>query len=82
MSEEYVCTNPPCIHVVIDHRKKIFAVFIETADEDYIYIPVERILEASDKARELLRKHYREAKDTEIDQLASEKLGAIPIEEE
>jgi len=79
---EFKCENPPCLHVVVDWSKKFFAVFLETAEGDYIYVPWSEVEKAYTKALELIRKRFREAKDREIDFLAMEYLGAEPIEEE
>ncbi len=81
MSKEYVCRSYPCIHVVVDYSKKIYALFLETADGDIYYVPASTVLEAAGKVYELTRSRFREATGSEVDWLASEKLGAEKIEE-
>jgi hypothetical protein len=81
-SETYTCKSYPCIHIVIDDRRKIFKVFIE--DYDYI-MPIElsKLREACEKlASDPRLKRYREAKEDEEDYLARKYLGAEPIKEE
>ncbi len=81
-NEGYKCNKPPCIHVVIDDRRKLFKIFVE--DYDYI-IPIER-----DKLMNTCKvlfedprmKRYKEAVDDEIDYLARKYLKAEPLSEE
>ncbi len=77
---KFECEAPPCIHVVVDDRRKIFRVFIE--DEESI-VPVDsRILvEACERLRQVLEAGYREAKDdVNEDYLARKYLDARPVE--
>jgi hypothetical protein len=72
------------IKLVVDHRRKIYATFIVEEYEDeyeYIYIDPEEITKIADEIKRLMGKHYRPAKGSEIDDLAYEKLGALPVEE-
>jgi len=78
---KYECVKPPCVHVVVDWPKKIFAAFVEDAEGSILYVPAERITEACGKIREIMRKHVREAKDNEIDDLADRYLNAIVFTE-
>ncbi len=78
----YECEDPPCLHVVVDFSRKYFAVFLETSDGDIIYVPFEKIEKAYTTAKKLLSSRFREATGSEIDDLAYEKLGAAPYEEE
>ncbi len=78
----YECNNPPCIHVVVDYPRRRLAVFLETGDGEIIHIPYEKLRQACQAAEELLRRRFREAKGNEIDEIASQYLGAEPIEEE
>ncbi len=78
----YECVNPPCLHVVVDYRRKIFAIFLETGDGELIHIPLDRLEAAYAKASNLLSRRFREAKGSDIDYLAQEHLGAEPLEEE
>ncbi len=80
MEEE--CTQYPCLHVGVDHKNKVFAVFIETADGEYIYLPLKEIEKITEKINSLRRKHYREAVSEEIDKIAYEVLGLVEIEYE
>ena len=80
MSEKYECKNPPCIHVVPDHRGKRYAIFFEDDEGNILYIESSKLKEACGKIAELERKHYREAVGDEIDRIAREKLGAEPVE--
>ncbi len=80
MEEE--CTQYPCLHVGVDHRNKTFAVFIETADGEYIYLPLKEIEKIMEKIAQLRRKHYREAVGDEIDRIAYDVLGLVEIEYE
>jgi len=83
--EDYTCSDPPCIHVVYDEKKRIFKVFVE----DYnviIPIPLERFLQACGKLRDLRNRGggrgYREAVHEEVDYLARKYLEAEPYTEE
>jgi len=79
---KYKCEKPPCIHIVIDNRRKIFKVFVE--DYDYI-MPVEisKIIKVCKLIGTDPRlKRYREALDDEIDYLARKYLEAEPLSEE
>lgn len=83
----YKCEDFPCIHVVIDDRRKRFKVFIEDyvepIDEAYI-IPVSasRLAEACEELDRILAEGYREAEGEEIDELARKYLGARVLGEE
>ncbi|AFH43185.1 hypothetical protein IOK49_00480 [Fervidicoccus fontis] len=81
MQEEY-CKEPPCIHVVSNDRKKIFAVFFEDSEGVITWIENRKMKEALQKIREAESKGYREATQDELDNLAREKLGVEPIPEE
>ena len=78
---EFRCENPPCLHVVVDWSRKLFAIFLETSEGDYIYVPWSEVEKAYGKVSELIEKRFREAKGREVDFLAMEYLGAEPIEE-
>ncbi len=80
MAEKYECSVYPCIHVVVDYRRKKFAAFIETADTGFYYIKASEILAAAEKINSLMRKHFREAVGDEIDEIAERKLGLERIE--
>lgn len=80
LSEKYVCNVYPCIHVVIDYRRKKFAAFIETADEGFFYIKASEVLVAADRIESLLKKHFREATGDEIDEIAERELGLERME--
>jgi hypothetical protein len=82
LGETYECKNPPCLHVVVDYRRKRFAVFLETSDGDLIYIPSDRVEEAYKRIIELRSRRFREAEGDEVDEIASDILGALPVEEE
>ena len=80
--EYYRCEEPPCIHIVIDERRKIFKIFIE--DYEYI-IPIEfsKLLKTCKVIEENSRlKKYREASEADEDYLARKYLGAEPLREE
>lgn len=78
---EFRCENPPCLHVVVDWSRKLFAIFLETSERDYIYVPWSEVEKAYGRVSELIEKRFREAKGREVDFLAMEYLGAEPIEE-
>jgi hypothetical protein len=84
VEEKHECRRPPCIHIVVDERRRIFKIFVE----DYNVIapvPIEAAREACRKLRELeslISRGYREAEGDEIDFLARKYLGAEPVEEE
>ncbi len=78
----FECSDPPCIHVVVDYSRKRLAVFLETSDGDIIFIPFDRLEQAYKTASSLLARRFREAQEGEIDELAREYLGAEPVEEE
>ncbi len=82
MSKGYKCRSYPCIHVVVDYSKKIYALFLETVEGDIYYIPSGMVLEVAEKVHKLSRSRFREAAGSEIDWLASEKLGAEKVVEE
>ncbi len=79
-SSRYECRNPPCLHVVVDYRRKLFAIYLETSDGELIHIPFDRVEKAYQKASSLLSKRFREATGKDIDYLAQEYLEAEPIE--
>ena len=81
-SERYECSNPPCLHVVVDFSRRFFAVFLETSGGELVYIPLERLEKAYNTVRALLSARFREARGDEIDYLAYEKLGAVEVSEE
>lgn len=81
VEQEYECRRYPCIHVVVDYSKKIYALFLETSDGDIIHVPVDEVLAATNKVIELSKARFREARSSEIDWLAEEKLGATRVEE-
>ncbi|ABN70525.1 hypothetical protein Smar_1435 [Staphylothermus marinus F1] len=72
------------IKLAIDHKKKIYATFIIESYEDaeeYVYIDPEEILKLADQIKNLKDKHYKAARDKEIDHIAYNILEAIPVEE-
>jgi hypothetical protein len=82
MGARYECERPPCLHVVVDYSRKVFAIFLETSEGELIYIPFDRIESAYSKASGLLSKRFREAQGSDVDYLAQEYLGAEPVGEE
>ncbi len=82
MGSEYECVKPPCVHVVLDWRRKMFAVFVEDAEGSLLYVPSEELLAACEKVREAMSKKVREASGDEIDELAEEHLNAVEVVEE
>ena len=78
----YECVRPPCLHVVVDYRRRLFAIFLETSDGEVIHIPFDRVEAAYSRASRLLSKRFREASGRDVDYLASEYLGAEPVDEE
>ena len=76
-SGKYECSNPPCVHVVVDWPRRRFAVFVEDAEGSLLYIPADRVVKACRELDSLLRKRVREAKNDEIDDLADKYLNAI-----
>ncbi|BAN90739.1 hypothetical protein [Aeropyrum camini] len=85
VEKSYRCDNPPCIHVVVDSRRKIFKIFLE--DYNLIApIPFERAIAACEDIKSLKslaeNEGFREAVDEEVDMLARKYLGAEPFEEE
>ncbi len=79
MSDE--CNQYPCIRIGVDHKYKKFAVFIETADGEYIYISADEILKACREIESLKHKHYVEASGEEIDEIAYNVFELLPVEE-
>ena len=83
VEERHECRQPPCIHVVVDPRRRVFKIFVE--DYNVIApISLEAVREACRKLgtlNELLRKGFREAEGEEVDFLARKYLQAEPIEE-
>ncbi len=74
------CNNPPCIHVVFDPRKKIYAIFFEDSEGTIIWVEKEKIEKAYEELAELQKKHFKEASAQEIDGLAAKYLNARPEE--
>jgi len=79
-SWRYKCTNPPCIHVVVDSRRGIFKVFLEDYDGLVIPIPLQALRRACSALSEV--SGLREASGDEVDYLARRYLEAEPKEEE
>ncbi len=85
VQQSFECDSPPCIHVVVDERKKVFKVFLE--DYEVIApIPLEKVVAACESVRRLRemvsREGFREAEGDEVDRLARRYLRAEPYEEE
>ncbi|MCE4614804.1 MAG: hypothetical protein F7B60_04675 [Desulfurococcales archaeon] len=76
------CDDPPCIHVIFDVRRKRYAVFLEDSEGTVLYIPTSKVERAYNLIVELKSKHFKEAVDIEIDELARKYLGAEIVEEE
>ncbi len=76
----YRCTDPPCLHIVIDERRGIFKIFLEDYDGLIIPIPVNTLKRACSSLSET--EGLREALDDEVDYLARKYLEAEPKEEE
>ena len=73
----YQCPEPPCIHIVVDERRRVFKVFIEDYDM-IIPIPVEELSKACNRLRGIEK--LREAYGDEVDYLARRYLEAEPRE--
>ena len=80
-SSKYECSNPPCIHVVIDWPKKRFAVFVEDAEGSLLYVPADRVIKACSELEAILKKRVKEAIGDEVDDLADRYLNAIVFSE-
>ncbi len=80
-SEKYECENPPCIHVVVDNDKKVFAVFVEDWEGNILLIRSEEIVKAFNAISDALAKGFREADPQQADYLARKYLDAEPVEE-
>lgn len=78
----FTCEDPPCIHVVYDERRKIFAVFIEFDSENIYQLRAEELEKACQYMSEVRQARYREARFDETDYLATRYLGATPAAEE
>lgn len=76
------CREPPCIHVVKDERKKIYAVFFEDSLGNVIWVESDKIRKSAEALEKVIMEGFREASGNEIDRLASRYLGASPAEEE
>ncbi len=79
--DRYKCLEPPCIHVVIDSSRKIYAVFFEDWEGNIYLVRASEIMRTSETINRI-KNSYREATDREADNLAEEYLEAEPIEEE
>ncbi len=77
----YYCSDPPCIYVVYDERRKIYRVFIEESDGGIISIPESKLAQACSELAWLRDQGFREADMQETDFLARRYLGARPEEE-
>ncbi|MEB3817037.1 MAG: hypothetical protein LRS46_03750 [Desulfurococcales archaeon] len=77
--EPYKCGNPPCLHVVLDRRRRIFKIFLEDYDGLVIPVPLQEIKRVCSRLREL--SGFREASGEEIDYLARKYLEAEPENE-
>ena len=79
----YSCPDPPCIHLVVDERRRLVKAFFE--DGEYITpLPLSVLRRA---CRELARLEssggrLREAEGSDVDYLARRYLEASPVEEE
>jgi len=77
------CEEYPCIHVVVDNKSRLYAIFIEDWDGNVIPVKSSEIEKAYKELAKLRREGYREASEaSELDRLAREGLGAEPVEEE
>ncbi len=74
--------EPPCIHVVYDRKRRIYAVFFEDTTGDIIPLESQKLVKAFEKLKKVVLDGYREAQGDEIDYLAKTYLGAEPVTEE
>jgi len=81
MPKGYSCVKPPCIHVVADDRRKIYAVFIEIDDKNIFELDPRILENACIRLREVKDRKYRRANLQETDFLAIRYLDAKPVEE-
>ena len=70
------------MHVVVDWRRKRFAVFVEDAEGSLLYVPSERVVAACDRVKELKGKRVREASGDEVNEIAEEYLNALEVVDE
>ncbi len=76
----YFCKNPPCIHIVRDSRRKIYAVFLEV-DEENIFELDPDVFESTCRALERVKSRgFRRASSQEVDFLAIKYLNARPAD--
>ncbi|RLG86294.1 MAG: hypothetical protein DRO39_03535, partial [Thermoprotei archaeon] len=66
---EYECNDPPCIHVVSDERRRVFAVFVEDWDGNILPVPSNELEKAARRLRELARRGFREAGPNDLSYL-------------
>ncbi|RLG77784.1 MAG: hypothetical protein DRO12_01175 [Thermoprotei archaeon] len=81
MSGEYICDEPPCIHVVSDEERRIYAVFVEDWDGNILPVPSRELEKAIKKLSELIKRGFREASANDLSYLAKRYLEAEPVEE-
>ena len=74
------CLTPPCIHVVADNARKLYAVFIEDSEGELTWIRADEVVKAFRIIEKLSSKGFREAVDEEVDDLAYQEFGALPLE--
>ncbi len=78
--ETYTCIEPPCIHVVVDDRSKRIAAFVEDSEGEIIWIRLDELLSACNRATSFKSRGYSEASGDEVDAMARKYLGAEPLE--
>jgi len=82
MDTKYVCKKPPCIHVVVDWRRKIYAVFLEDAEGEVIQLPSSEVKKACEYIKDIQTKKLEEARNDDVDLLAEKYLEAYPYTED
>ncbi len=81
MVRGYFCAKPPCIHIVWDDRRKIYAVFVEIDDRNIFELDPDTLEKACRELQEVRGRKYRRANLQETDFLAIRYLRAKPVEE-
>jgi len=76
----YSCEDPPCLHLVIDDRRRIYKVFLE--DAEYITpVSLSALKRICGELGDPRLSRYREASGDEEEYLARKYLEAHPVDE-
>jgi len=75
-----ICEKLPCIRVVWDNRRRIYAVFIEVDNENIFELDPNMLERAYFLLSEVKSRRFRRANPQEVDYLAIKYLNARPAD--